>query len=115
MDTVVVAPDGAQILEKPTSTDHARQMLRILSGQSHSVVTGVSVMHRYGVELDLAAADKIANPAPSRLQSRISYRAPFLDPTREWHTDRFHVAARVSFVELSAAEIDAYVATGSRC
>jgi septum formation protein len=38
----VVAIDG-QILGKPRSTDEARQMLELLSGRTHSVITGVSL------------------------------------------------------------------------
>jgi septum formation protein len=40
-DTVVVL-DG-QILGKPRSTDEARRMLELLSGRTHSVITGVTV------------------------------------------------------------------------
>ena len=41
-DTTVVAND--QILGKPTSEEDARRMLRLLSGQTHEVLTGLSVM-----------------------------------------------------------------------
>ena len=41
-DTVVVC-DG-QILGKPRSIDHAKQMLRLLSGRAHEVMTGMSVI-----------------------------------------------------------------------
>jgi septum formation protein len=40
-DTVVVA-DG-RILGKPTDTDDARRMLRLLSGRQHDVLTGLSL------------------------------------------------------------------------
>ncbi len=48
---VVVAADTiavchGQRLGKPQDRDHARQMLRLLSGQRHSVLTGVTVWHR---------------------------------------------------------------------
>ncbi len=42
-DTVVVAPDG-EILGKPADAEHARQILRRLSGTTHSVITGVCVV-----------------------------------------------------------------------
>ena len=47
-DTVVIAADtivviGSQILGKPQSPEHARQMLRQLSGQVHQVMTGVAI------------------------------------------------------------------------
>ncbi len=40
-DTVVVL--GGRIMEKPTSEENAKEMLRSLSGQVHQVVTGVCV------------------------------------------------------------------------
>ena len=47
-DDVVIAADtivviGNEILGKPQSPDHARQMLRRLSGQVHQVMTGVAI------------------------------------------------------------------------
>jgi len=47
-DTAVVL-DG-QILGKPRSTDDARQMLEQLSGRTHSVLTGVSLIRLPDVE-----------------------------------------------------------------
>jgi len=41
-DTVVVIDN--QILGKPRSTDEARHMLEMLSGRTHSVITGVSLI-----------------------------------------------------------------------
>jgi septum formation protein len=41
-DTIVVA--GDQVLEKPRDFDHARQMLLLLSGNRHQVMTAVSVV-----------------------------------------------------------------------
>jgi len=41
-DTVVVIDN--QILGKPRSTDEARRMLQQLSGRTHSVITGVSMV-----------------------------------------------------------------------
>jgi septum formation protein len=41
-DTVVVIDQ--QILGKPRSTDEARRMLQALSGRTHSVITGVSLL-----------------------------------------------------------------------
>lgn len=39
-DTIVLSPCG-QILGKPTDTEDARRMLRLLSGHRHEVLTGV--------------------------------------------------------------------------
>jgi septum formation protein len=41
-DTVVLLDE--QILGKPRSTDEARRMLEMLSGRTHSVITGVSIL-----------------------------------------------------------------------
>lgn len=41
-DTVVTLDD--RLLGKPRDREHAREMLRMLSGRSHAVVTGVAVM-----------------------------------------------------------------------
>ena len=41
-DTIVVV--GGKILGKPRSEDHARQMLKSLSGRDHQVMTGVTVL-----------------------------------------------------------------------
>ena len=47
-DTVVVC-DG-QILGKPHSADHAKQMLRLLSGRAHQVMTGMTVISPRGCQ-----------------------------------------------------------------
>lgn len=39
-DTVVVAPNGKEILGKPRDRKHAGQILQKLSGKTHTVVTG---------------------------------------------------------------------------
>ena len=46
-DTIVVCQ--GQVLGKPSDTDHARQMLHLLSGRDHQVLTGIAV--RRGTEL----------------------------------------------------------------
>jgi septum formation protein len=43
VDTDVVAPDGS-ILGKPKDSDDAKRILRLLSGKTHSVFTGVAVV-----------------------------------------------------------------------
>jgi len=43
VDTDVVAPDGT-ILGKPTDTEDAFRMLRALSGQTHTVYSGVALL-----------------------------------------------------------------------
>jgi septum formation protein len=46
-DTCVVC-DG-QILGKPTGTADARRMLKLLSGRTHAVLTGIAVITRKGI------------------------------------------------------------------
>jgi septum formation protein len=48
-DTTVVAPNG-EILGKPADADDAARMLRLLSGATHQVITGVAVVSSRGVE-----------------------------------------------------------------
>jgi len=43
VDTIVVL--GDRILGKPTNADNAREMLKILSGKDHEVITGYSVLN----------------------------------------------------------------------
>jgi septum formation protein len=43
-DTVVTL--GEQLIGKPRDAAHAREMLRLLSGTTHLVITGISVIHR---------------------------------------------------------------------
>lgn len=72
-DTVVVA--GHHVLEKPVDAADATQMLRLLSGREHYVITGVCLR---------------------------SSEAELVET----------VTTGVHFLELTAAEIDAYVASG---
>jgi septum formation protein len=49
-DTVVVSP-AKEILGKPKDANDAARMLRMLAGATHSVVTGVAVVSRAGIEV----------------------------------------------------------------
>lgn len=49
-DTTVVAPNG-EILGKPLDAKDAARMLRLLSGATHRVITGVAVVSAAGVEV----------------------------------------------------------------
>jgi septum formation protein len=42
--TVVAGADGTTILGKPTSSEDAARMLRLLSGRTHRVLTGIAVI-----------------------------------------------------------------------
>lgn len=87
-DTIVVL-DG-QILGKPVDAADARRLLRLLSGRTHTVYTGVSL-----VMFD-----------PDHRNSPVSGQPPFTSRTFFERTD-------VTFSELSDEEISGYVAGGS--
>lgn len=53
-DTTVVAPSG-EILGKPADDADAKRMLRLLSGATHQVVTGVAVLAPAADALEIAA------------------------------------------------------------
>ncbi len=87
-DTTVVL-DG-EMLGKPYSADHAREMLGRLSGRTHQVITGVSV---WLVMLN----DTEENGGDGNVS--LAFRS-------------FAETSHVTFKDLSAEEINAYVATG---
>lgn len=82
VDTDVVDPDGA-ILGKPADAKEARDLLRRLSGKTHVVYSGVTLL-----ETGDGGDARIL-----RSETRV-------------------VATRVTFADLPDAAIDAYVATG---
>jgi septum formation protein len=49
-DTTVVAPNG-EILGKPLDAADASRMLRLLSGATHQVITGVALVSASGIEI----------------------------------------------------------------
>jgi septum formation protein len=52
-DTVVVVDD--RVLEKPVDAEDARAMLRLLSGRTHVVMTGICLRHAAGMIVDCAS------------------------------------------------------------
>lgn len=87
-DTMVVL-DG-EMLGKPYSADHAREMLRKLSGRTHQVITGVSVWMLLLNETEENGGDGNVS---------IGFRT-------------FTETSLVTFKELTDEDINAYVATG---
>lgn len=81
-DTDVVAPDGT-ILGKPADAADARRILRMLSGNTHSVYSGVALLESQG------------NGEAGIVREEVRI-----------------VQTRVTFSELSDAAIDAYISTG---
>ena len=57
-DTVVASPSG-DILEKPVTEDEAKAHLRMLSGATHKVFTGASLMTSWGEERTWAQATDV--------------------------------------------------------
>lgn len=45
-DTIVVTPDSKKILGKPASVSDAEKMLKLISGKTHTVLTGYCVIAR---------------------------------------------------------------------
>ncbi len=75
-------------MEKPSSEDHAREMLRRLSGSTHTVHTAVVLL------------------LPKQQQQQHSTEPAAL-------VRSFHESTQVTFADLSDEMINAYVATGS--
>ena len=90
-DTIVVL-DGA-VLGKPRDAGHAPALLRQLSGQTHTVYTGLAVLQKESEDWRLEIDH-------NNRQSPIS------------NLDLDLVASEVTIADLSDAEIAAYVATG---
>lgn len=63
-DTVVVGPEV--LLGKPTSREHAVQMLKLLRGREHYVVTGFALLQREGndqpLHVEAVASRVVMNP-----------------------------------------------------
>lgn len=87
-DTTVVL-DG-EMLGKPYSADHAREMLRRLSGRTHEVITGVSVWMVMLNETEENGGDG---------NVLLAFRS-------------FSESSYVTFKKLTDEDINAYVATG---
>ena len=65
-DTIVVSPKNKKVLGKPSSTTEAQKMLKLLSGKTHSVLTGYCI-------LDLSDK-KIRTPWVQVVESRVTIR-----------------------------------------
>lgn len=99
-DTTVEV-DG-EILAKPENAEDAARMLRLLSGRTHRVITGVAVVTPLGVQV---AAD---HP----MDEDLSMGTPEKRSTRNWNTQVAAEVTGVKFLTLSDAEIAGYIASG---
>ncbi len=86
----VVAIEG-ELLGKPTSQADARRMLRLLSGKTHRVITGLAIV--------------LTGSAPGAQAGQ-----PRWDPGERSQVE--HETTLVHFVPLTEAEIEDYLATG---
>ncbi len=91
-DTIVVVDEV--ILGKPRNADDAGRMLRLLSGRTHAVITGVCVV----------------GPVNNRQSSFASDNQPLRTENRELRTAS--ETTRVAMCKLSDEEIRDYIATG---
>jgi septum formation protein len=92
-DTVVVVDD--QILGKPSDSSDARRMLRMLSGRSHEVLTGVCLACRASPSGSSGGPDKARPTEVTEVDSLTEVEV-----------------TTVEFAPLTDAEIDWYVASG---
>jgi nucleoside triphosphate pyrophosphatase len=77
-DTVVVA--GDEILGKPASQDHARGMLRLLSGATHEVHSGLAIARRPGATeavIDEVTSVTFAPLSDDEIEAYIATGEPF--------------------------------------
>jgi septum formation protein len=101
-DTIVVLED--QVLNKPRDRADAQSMLRMLAGRTHTVYTGLCVVHRADTESQTGTTDPTPIDGSSLHLSRLD------DGSR-----RIELAVVASCVEMNAHDADAiaaYVATG---
>lgn len=75
-DTIVVIDE--RILEKPSNSNDASAMLRLLSGREHTVITGICLRHREGVIIDHSATQvRFAPLTDSEIATYVASGEPF--------------------------------------
>jgi septum formation protein len=97
-DTIVVIDEA--ILGKPRHENDAARMLRLLSGRTHRVITGVCL-----------GGDKVAS-GPWSAASDAKSLKPEDRELRTWVEDARSETTLVTMGDLSDAEIRSYIATG---
>lgn len=95
-DTIVAMED--RILGKPKDRDEAYEMMKLLSGKTHQVYTGVSVV---------TGADQIADT------ERVTGVDKVNEAIEQLHIYTFHECTDVTFYEITDEEINEYLDTGS--
>jgi septum formation protein len=104
-DTIVVVDDI--ILGKPRDADDAASMLRMLSGRTHAVITGVGLVGKKVVRGQWPVASKTETQA-ARLPERSDERLA----TGHWPMATASETTLVTMCELSDDDIRNYIATG---
>ena len=89
-DTIVVCDD--KILEKPDDQEGAKSMLKMLSGRSHTVMTGVTIGYKHNLLKETPLSSSSIIP--------------------EYYYCEFVETTQVKFASLNDDIINAYVATG---
>jgi septum formation protein len=108
-DTIVVVDDT--MLGKPRDADDAARMLRLLSGRTHAVITGVCIIGPVAGSR-LRAGDKAKTQTarlPGRLDETLTTGARQLETAFERTASE---TTLVTMCELSDDEIRDYIATG---
>lgn len=95
-DTVVV--EGGKILGKPSDAESAERILGGLSGKSHQVYTGVTLLYRRGT-FSSESEEEGSPEAGGAGRGEVCRKT-------------FHEVTKVSFYPLSEEEIRRYVSTG---
>lgn len=74
-DTIVLLDE--YVLEKPRDADDARAMLRALSGRTHTVITGICLLHTNGLIVDSAATQvHFAEMSPAEIDDYVASGEP---------------------------------------
>ena len=75
-DTIVVLDD--RVLEKPVDAEEARNMLQLLSGRGHTVITGICLLHEPSVIVDHSATQvRFAPLCDSEILEYVASGEPF--------------------------------------
>jgi septum formation protein len=130
-DTMIIAPatdaqqSAADIIGKPTSKAHARQILCSLRGKTHSVITGVSVLFRLpatSAAASVAALASLGVPAAVVTEAQLPALAASVhaaDTAFPLEVDglvavemNFSETTEVRFGAVSDQCIDDYIASG---
>lgn len=113
-DTVVVM-DG-KILGKPASLEDAAGMLRGLSGRTHEVYTGVTLLYRGNKAETVIAGEKGTMADGLGCGAEAGAKAMFgsgsSSADRQIQCKVFHEVTRVTFYPMTEQEISFYVALG---